>query len=274
MHIGIVGSGAAAEAWARAMEQTSGVTLEHRPRVPDVHSTPDLAALVALLERSDALFVGGASGQRFALAEVAMKRAVPLLLDWPPTTSLEECGAAVQLAEEAGVEVGVSRPLRFCPALLDLPRAPRLVTLRLPLAAPPASARAALSDAVDLATCLAGRGSVRRMEVEAVRGAGAAGSLWLEALGTSLRFHGTFAQLTLARPADGQDSAADVTAVGPGFRRRAALPVSRESIPEAWRAAEATAFAEALRERRPPPVPLREGLRVMRLVERVVQLAR
>jgi predicted dehydrogenase len=277
VHIGLLGEGSSIAARALVLRRTPGVTVEHFARLPDPHSAPGYATFDALLTRTDALVLGGSPGARFALVELALKRATPLLLEWPPVVALAECEAAVRLSEEAGVEIGVSRILRQCPDLAALPKRPRIVSLRLPLEAPPAPWRHVLADAVDLCVWLARSVNVRRMDVQAVR---SQQGPWFEALACSLRFHnGTLAQVMLARDGDPPPTAPtsalpDITLAGPGYQRRIVLPARAALAPETWRARETLAFHESLRDRTPPPVPLRDGLHVMRLVERIVQQVR
>ena len=268
MRVGIIGTGQHAAARARAVEALPGVTLK---------GGLEAAPVGALLEQIDAAFVTVPTAEHFRLAEAATKRGVHVFLEWPPATSIRECQAMIGLSEEARVEVGVSRPLRFHPVFEQIPTAWRasLMVLRRRV---PASGEAAwprwLADAIDLCCALSQSSSVQRIDAEAVRAAAA----WPDAIAFALRFHsGAYAQVSIRRTTGPARSA--VYAAGGGFAveadleendagtaayESAALPVARET----------QAFLHALAGQQPVPVSILDGLHTMRLAERLMEKLR
>src|SRR5690606_30535982 len=78
------------------------------------------AEVTEKLENIDVLFIGTPRGDRYHIADAAIRSGVHLFLEWPVATSIIECAALVRLAEEAGLECGVSRPLRYSRLLASL----------------------------------------------------------------------------------------------------------------------------------------------------------
>ena len=199
---------------------------------------------------------------RFRLAEAALKKGLHLLLAWPPTASLTEAERLVRLGEEAGVEIGVSRPLRFHPAVADWPKRAQLVHLTqvVPEATQPPPWARWMADAVDLCCALAHSHSVQRIDAEAVRG-----DVWPTALGAGLRFHsGTYAQLHVRRaPADHRHQ----VYLGRGAQHQV---IDLTTAHEEAAAAEARVFVHAVAEGQPPPVSMLEAFHTLRLVERLM----
>ena len=211
---------------------------------------------------ADVLCMAAPAEARFRLAEAALKKGLHLLLAWPPTASLTEAERLVRLGEEAGVEIGVSRPLRFHPAVADWPKRAQLVHLTqvVPEAMQPPPWARWMADAVDLCCALAHSHSVQRIDAEAVRG-----DVWPTALGAGLRFHsGTYAQLHVRRaPADHQYQ----VYLGRGARQRV---IDLATAHDEAAAAEARVFVHAVAEGQPPPVSMLEAFHTLRLVERLM----
>lgn len=242
--------------------------------------TATWAHLNDFLAEVEAVFVTVPTAHHFAVAEAAAKRGVHMLLEWPPATSIKECQAMVQLAEEAGVEIGVSRPLRFHSLFAALPAAWRAELILLRRTVPTtvsASWPRWLADAVDLCCALAQTSSVQRVDAEAVR----IGAPWPEAVAFGLRFHsGTYAQTSLRRSETTPGS--QLYVAGPGFQQEADFHDTSQSAanvpgseaygndPASLLHAETHAFVDALLDRRPVPVSALDGLHTMRLVERLM----
>lgn len=265
MKVGIIGAGRHAAARRQAVAALPGVT---------VQGVLGAGPLGVFLERLDAAFVTVPTAEHFRIAEAATKRGVHVFLEWPPATSIRECQAIVGLSEEAGVEVGVSRPLRFQPVFETLPPAWRasLILLRRAI---PASQEAAwprwLAAAADLCCALAQSSSVQRIDAEAVRSSTA----WPDAVAFALRFHsGTYAQVSLRRTTD--EAAHTCYAAGGDFAVEATLE-ENENDPGAYASAvarETQAFVQALAGQQPAPVSILDGLHTMRLVERLMEKLR
>lgn len=250
VHVEVCGEDLRAEARRRAINALPGVAAAEGARVEE------------MLANAQVLFVAGPTSGRFRLAEAAAKRGVHVFLEWPPALSIHEGEALVRFSEEAGVEMGVSRPLRFHPALAAQPKdAPADVVLiqqRLGEAASGWTEQAA--EALDLCCALAGSESVRRIDARAVRDEGA----HPVAVAFGLRFHsGTHAQVQLRRGAEGT-----LYAAGPGFELEMALDGA--SLVEA----ETQAFVEAVRDGRPAPVSILSALHTIRLTERLMERLR
>ena len=266
MNVGIIGTGTKAR--ERAVEALPGITFQ---------GVLDAAPLDAFLERVDVVFVTAPTAEHFRIAEVATKQGVHVFLEWPPATSLQECQAIIELSEEAGVEVGVSRPLRFHPVFETLPEGARASLILMRWERPLEDDAAWphwLADAADLCCALSQSSSVQRIDAEAVRSA----SAWPDAVAFGLRFHSsTYAQVSIRRSAGPTGGALYVA--GAGFEVEAALDendaesqayVSEPSLVEA----ETRAFVRALAAQQPAPVSILDGLHTMRLVERLMKKLR
>ena len=232
----------------------------------------------------NALFIGVPRAERFEVAARAARSGTHVFIEWPPVTSIRECAALVRLAEESGVECGVSRPLRFSPPLEPAGHGFRARAVSLSFgggaggsdsdgdhigtaaglelqetsAAYPEMSRL-LADAVDLSCALVKSSSVRRIDAEVVRNE----TSQPEAVLFSLRFHsGGYAQAVVRL--DGRGGDAEVYAAGSGMRIEGTLPAGEATIRR-----ETEGFVEALATGRPAPVSALDALYTMRIVERL-----
>lgn len=284
LNVTIIGSGPHAAARRRVVAARSGVVLVKRiARLPHPAEDDPAAALPDdLLRRTDVAFVTVPTAAHFRVAEAAAKQGVHLFLEWPPATSIRECEALVQLAEEAGVEIGISRPLRFHPLFAALPddrRVPLIVLRQEVDAGTPAFWPPRCADALDLCCALAQSHSVQRIDAEAVPRQAA----WPEAVAFALRFHsGTYAQVSLyRRRRPGEDL---LYVAGAGFQFETDLDgtaLHGRPAPEASPARtsspverETEAFLDAIATGTVPPVTALDGLHTMRLVERLMEQLR
>jgi len=213
---------------------------------------------------------------------------VHVYLEWAPATSLRECKALVRLAEEAGVEIGVSRPLRFHAFWNTLP-ADFHATLISLSGGFTGTLLDQLADSLDLCASLSGSTSVQRIEAEAVRGEGARTT----AVAFSLRFHnGAYAQVNFGQRSPeyathlylaGGDVHLDVDLGEPILtepsisRENAGTPLALETTPvevSSPISLETRGFVEAILSERTPPVTVLDGLHTMRLIERVMERLR
>lgn len=285
--VGFAGTAAQTASRRRAAGTLRGVRMTARPvPAPDLFAAPAEERLLRpLLEEADVVFVGVTAGTRFAIAEAAMKRGAHVFLEWPPVASVHECERLVAVAEEAGVEVGVSRPLRYHPLFEAVPAGWRaeLILFRQEVAvgAPPRWPER-LTDALDACCALAQSTSVQRIDAASVAGPAA----WPAAMAFGLRFHsGTYAQVDLyggdeaprrslyAAGADLQ-LAADLER-GPVRRRVGDAPFEPVTpAPETPVEAETCAFLQAVQAGRPAPVSVLDALHTLRLVERLMQKLR
>jgi predicted dehydrogenase len=248
------------------------------------HALASREALAAWLDALDVLFVAAPTSEHFRVARIALRKGIHLFLEWPPATSLRECRAIGDLAEEAGVEVGVSRPLRFHPLFRVLPdewRA-RLVVIRQEVAVEaPASWSSRLADALDLCFALVRSTAVQRIHAEAVRNSAA----WPDAVAIGLRFsNGSYGQLSLRQgdmaPFSGVYAAgprlqldADLGEQAVRLRRTGTRPEALAPAPArdvAPLIAETHAFLQAVAGGRPVPYSVLDGVDAMRLYERVL----
>ncbi len=268
MRVGIIGTGEHAAARGQAVAAMSGVTFE---------GALDGGALDGFLEQIDAAFVTVPTAEHFRIAEAATKRGVHVFLEWPPATSIRECQAMIRLSEEARVEVGVSRPLRFHRVFETVPaawRASLTVVRRTVAAAGEAAWPRWLAETVDLCCALSLSSSVQRIDAEAVRSEAA----WPDAIAFALRFHsGAYAQVSIRRTTGAVGGA--FYAAGSGFAVEAEIE-ENAAAPEAYETAvspierETQAFLHALAGQRPAPVSILDGLHTMRLVERLMEKLR
>ncbi len=282
--VSLIGRGQHTDRRATVVADRSDAVLHRRVAAPDP-AAPDPAAPSALddalLDASDVLFVTGPTAIHFRLAEAALKRGVHVFLEWPPATSLPEAESMVELAEESGSEVGVSRPLRFHPMVEVLPDGDRarLIVLRQEVdSVTPAFWPPRCADALDLCCALARSHSIQRIDAEAVP----AHAAWPEAMAFALRFHnGTYAQVSLYRchqPSGdrlyvaGSDfqMESELSGMAPVHRRAASGAVERIAGAESLIERETHAFLDAIAADRIPPVSVLDGLHTMRLVERLM----
>lgn len=267
MRIGIIGDGERAEARRQALAvlpqaSFAGTLPSDACEVRSAAASP----LDVFLRDLDAVFVAVPTAMHFTAAEAATKQGVHVFLEWPPATSVRECQAIVHLAEEAGVEVGVSRPWRWVEALETWKSARRASLLTLhkegasPSGAPPAWPQW-LADALDVCCVLARSHSIQRVDAEAVRGGGA----WPRAVAFGLRFYnGVYAQASIRHAAQ---ECGTLYLAAPGSEQEIALPTAH--APDLL-TAETHAFVRSIAASQAAPVSVLEGLHIMRLTERLM----
>jgi predicted dehydrogenase len=305
----LIGNGPHAETRAAAVRAADGATLaEH---------LPEATAAGVIQRREAALDVAllcGTPGRRAERAEAALRQGRHLFLEWPPAASVGEAERLAAHAEEAGAEVGVSRPLRFHPLFAALPRGAHVGTVSVRQDVERAGDgrnavspfRARLADALDLSVALAGAAgdegpaagrragrSVTHLDAQAVR---ASDGARFEALLAGLRFaSGTYAQVAVRRGLTGAPRRRLRAAGHGGFQLGAALdapgvrvrgggardeprgpsPSSGDgAFLDALRRRETRAFLKALQAGRPAPVSLLDAVAVMRLTERLLRQVR
>ena len=232
--------------------------------------------------------VGGPIDQRAEQAADAVREGANVFLLWPPAVSSREAEALARRAEEAGVEVGVARPLGG-QALSGIPDgwAARLVTLTLVARTGGALAQAGwaglLAGAVDLCLTLADARDASRLDAVAERDGDA-----IRAVALSGRFEtGAHVQavVRLSDYADGDTIALYASRPGSrvearsldgplcveveGQRETSPLVVGREASEE-----EIRAFARSVDGGHRPLYGLDAALAALRLVERVRQQLR
>lgn len=298
MKVGIIGNGPHVEERAEAVRATEGAALaEHLPE----------ATAAGVLQRQEAaldvVFASGAAARRVEVAEAALRQGRHVFLEWPPAASVQELERLAERAEEAGAEVGVSRPLRFHPILKAVPAGAHAEMVAVEERFEPAGSirwTQHLTDALDLCSTLAGAragpgAGVRRIDAQAVR---SGSGMRLDALACGLRFHsGTYAQLSLRRTLRPARPVRLLYTAGAGFRLEADLrsphvyahaegasgaqatgdgapPGKGSAFYVALLRQETEAFLRALAGRRPAPVSILDGLAAMRLTERVMQQLR
>lgn len=284
MNVSIIGRGQHADLRRRVVEAWSGAARLIQPdHVPDPSEQDPGAALPDDLFRdTDVAFVTVPTASHYHVAQAAARQGVHLFLEWPPATSVRECESIVQLAEEAGVEVGISRPLRFHPLFdaLDDQRV-HLIVLRQEVdASTPAFWPPRCADALDLCCALARSHSIQRIDAEAVPRHAA----WPEAIAFALRFHsGTYAQVSLYRrqqPGDdllyvaGADFQMESDLDGTELHGRPALDEDTTHNERSPVEQETEAFLDAITAGQIPPVTVLDGLHTMRLVERLMEQLR
>ena len=249
-------------------------------------------ALAAPLDRLETarplVVVGGPADERVGHAADAVGRGASVFLMWPPAVSAHQASGLSKRAEEAGVEVGVARPLG-ARALAGVPDgwAARLVTLTLVARTGGALAQTGwaglLAGAVGVCLALAGSRDASRLEAVAERDGDAIRAV---ALAGKLET-GAHVQAVVRLSDHAPEDAVSLYASRPGSRVEARsldgpLCVEVEGQPSApappvaedAASAEVLAFAQAIDAGRPPPYGLDDALGALRLVERVRQQLR
>lgn len=280
MHIGFIGDGPHTEARTASVRDWDTAWPVQRFIAPLAEATAGFEReLDAFLRTIDVAFLSTATADHFFVAEAAAKRGVHVFLEWPPATSIHECTTMVRLIEEAGVDVGVSRPWRFHPLLDGVAAVGRLhlIALNMTFAADARSTwPRPLADALDLCQSLTGDSSVQRIDAQAVRST----PPWADAVAFGLRFHqGTYAQILMRF---GMETHAHTLYLGGSHGQQDhVLPAPHSSTsrgqhgsPDDFAAtliqAETQAFLNALDQKQPAPVSMLDGLRTMRLTERLL----
>lgn len=250
--------------------------------------TRAFASAPALLAEADAVCIAVPTMDHFVIARAALTEGLPVFLEWPPTTSLDEAERLARHAEEAGAEVGVARPLPTAALLGGLPDDWRPRVLSLSLDVGPGDALAALpwphrlAGVVGLLASLARSRDATRIEAEADRGPGAS----LRAVAFSLRFrHGAYAQALVREAMHAPTVPFRLDASGQGLRvsarhaegplcleRADANPTPVTAFDSALRPDDhdLAAFLAAVAAGRRTPVSILDGLHTMRLVERLM----
>lgn len=244
--IGLLGATEAAQARRRSLERLGCDVLPVEPR--DVG-------------RLDVLFVATAPADRYAVACEAVRQGVPVFVEWPPAPALSEVQALVAAAEEAGVAVGVSRPLRGCAGLQGAAPA-RLVLVQrtLPPGVPLLTAHT-LADLADLCRFLAASTVTTRLEAHVERDAARVP----QAVAFALRFqNGAYAQASVL---PGAEEALSVQAHTGADVHAAHLHGTAKF--DGLLDEETGAFLAAVEAGRAAPVPPLDALQTLRLVEKL-----
>lgn len=209
-------------------------------------------------------------GSLLALAQVeeALRAGWHAVLRWPPGVGIRHAERLVGLAEEAGTQIGLLRPLRRLPELQALLRGDRASILTVAVDLPAGIADRVddvIGDLVDLGMAAFGEAGLQRTEVESARGSGGA----LTAVAATIRHqNGALAQMVVSFGAD--PPRFHLVAAGGGSARRA-VALSPVPLPPggARLAADTLAFVHAVARGAVAPVPLADGLEALRITERV-----
>lgn len=209
----------------------------------------------------DLAFIGVPAADRFEAAAWALRAGAHVFLEWPPAKSMRECSRIVHLAEEAGLEAGVSRPLRFGPAAPPDGWRARVVSIEMTGAG---ALPSVLADAIDLSFMLVRSGSVRRADAEAAYDDRRA----LTSAAISLRFHsGAFASAVIR--SGGPPAGIRIYAAGMGHEIECEVHRGEEGL-----RAETRQVLDAVHNGRPVPVSALDALQTMRAVERIMGVLR
>ena len=236
-------------------------------------------------ENLDVLFVAVPSAYAFHVATTAIRLGMHVFLGRSAGPSIAECLEIAALGEEAGVEVGISRMMRFHPfwahksddwrvsALSLLHHETGLIDFQ-----------QMLEDAVDLCCSLAGTSEVRGVDAQLIQ----YDRQYPSCLITGLRFqNGVYAQIQLRQ---GVGHEAHVVYAGGSFeleldlkqnvlmmrtgdageneRARSAFE-SHSLQPENLIEIETVAFLKALSAHQPAPITIVDGMQTLRVVEAI-----
>ncbi len=210
----------------------------------------------------DVLFVATPPAERYADAREAVERGVAAFVEWPPAPALRNVQALGAAAEEAGTPLGVSRTLRFHPALATLDRPARLVVLRRVVPAGGSLlAGYTLALLADLCLFLAQGPALTRLDAQATRDTARAP----RAVAFNLRFqNGAYAQASVGA---GEAAALHLHATTATAAYDADLYHATDL--DTARDTETRLFLDAVATRRPPPVTPLDALQTLRLAEKL-----
>lgn len=201
-------------------------------------------------------------------AEEALRAGWNVLLRWPGALGVRFAERLVTLADEAGRQVAVIRPLRRVPEFSQIADAGRATILTLAVdleASARTDAEGILGDLLDACVAVFGESSLQRSEVESAL----ADDGLLGAVAASIRFqNGALAQILLSF-GDGAPRFNMVAAGGTGARRAASIVPVPLPVHDAHLASEAAAFTHALSRRTTSGVLLQDSLETLRIAERV-----
>lgn len=207
-----------------------------------------------------ALSVGEAAEEAKRLARLGCH----VFLDVPKLPSVRDLEQLSHVAEEAGVSVAVSRPLRFAPGAAEWTGRSSITVIEAEFGAAPESWQRGLSEALDLCTHMCRSATTRNIEVSVER----ADRLWPVFAAASLRFdNGTLAILSLRRSAAPEPMRCMAT-VGTEVRQ-----LRLSTTADAY-ASETRAFLQAIARGERAPVSASEALAGARLQDQVLALLR
>ncbi len=266
MRIGIIGDGERAEARRQSLNTLPDVAFAGTlaSDACEVAASSGISSpLDVFLRPLDVVFIAVPTALHFVAAQAATKQGVHVFLEWPPATAVRECEALARLAEEARVEIGVSRPWRSLPPLKTWRTTYRasLLSLQLGYPATPPAWPSWLADALDLCTLLARSANIQRIDAQAVR----QNAAWPQTVAFGLRFHnGVYAQVHIRRTAPYEG-----TLYLAGREEEHILALPSPHTPSLL-TAEAQAFVQAVAQQKPAPTSILDGLHLMRLTERLM----
>lgn len=190
------------------------------------------------------------------------------VIRWPSRAPARTAERLVELAEEAGSQVGILRPLRRLSELRPLIQEdrPAILTIAADLQELETSDISdSVSDLADLATIILGAAGLSRTEIESTPDAGGA----VSAVAATIRYrNGALAQLFVSQ--GNGPSRFHLVAAGGGTVRRAVslspgpLPPTGEAL-----ARDVADFAEAIGRGSPNVCPLADALEALRIAERI-----
>ncbi|NNE33959.1 MAG: hypothetical protein HKN13_01905 [Rhodothermales bacterium] len=226
--------------------------------IDQIGSTPDS------LRPGSVCFVALANDEATEQSKRLLESGCHVFLDTPllPLRDLQHLAA---IAEEAGVEVGLSRPLRYSEPIAGWTDRATIAGISAEFGDAPESWQTCLLDTLDLSVYLCGSGNARRVEASVER----ADRLWPVFAAISLRFdNGSLALATLRKtPSSPGPTRCTITA-GPAVQELE-IVVGAESY-----AAETTDFLRRVARGTPAPVSVSDGLAGVRLLDQVQALLR
>ena len=246
----------------------------------------DQGSVRGVIESVDVVFIAVPGGYACQLATRALYLGRHVFLGRTALPTLGECKSLAALAEEAGAEIGISRPMRFHPLFQLLPDEMRATSLALHHASKTYDAvrfQQMLEDAIDMSCTLAGTCEVLKIESQQVQNSPVhPGSLMV-----GFRFqNGTYAQIQLRQgvpfyhhtiyagggsyelDADLISHVLHVRRLGENENDSSRLAFESHTLPcNDLIEKETTLFLSALAENKPAPVSIFDGLKTLRLVE-------
>ena len=267
MRVVLVGEGPEADLRAETLRSADRTAAPHEifHLKTDVEGADLLASLPS---GTGVVFSSGTVHHYSVLSEIA-RRGMHLFLEWPGSTSVPECQALAELGVEAGVEIGISRPLRFFPwpNQEDLFGHVEVMTIRQALdVRAPGLWKRSIEDAVDLAFAFVRGASPRRIDAAVAR----SDDRLPLATAAGVRFHnGTYVQLEV-RHVERADPTLHLSVAGRGRAADFDLSDARADGLKA----ETVAYLDAVSANRPPPVSVLDALQTIRLIEKLMERLR
>ncbi len=210
--------------------------------------------------RESVWFVGGPVADALEATSTLVREGCHVFMDIARSPSVRDLERLTKIAAEAGVAVGLSRPLRFASDFEGWSSAATVAIVDAEFASAGDSWNERLAATLDLCSFVCGSAHAQRVEASIVRTDG----VWPLLAACSLRFDNGSLALVSLRRADAARPGLSCTAAFGSHMQQAEIILKDDAV---YR--ETSAFLSEVRHKRRAPVQVSDGLACARLVEQV-----